>query len=113
MKKSVITLIIAISAVPANLLSWNYFTFKIYHWYKPHTGEVLSEILPNLYFWEIFAFSMIMKLFTGVINQESNTQRILGRLEEKKGDPLKQIFKGLVTPWVVLFFGYILYTIIY
>lgn len=101
-------------------LSWIFFNFKIYGWYKPFVGEY-SELLPDLTFWNIFAISMVITALTGVMqlritdalysfklkHKANNIITILTHVHKtpkiEQEDPIFESVIALLLPWIMLF----------
>ena len=89
----------------------NFLTFKAYHWFKPFTGEYLSEVLPDLSFWQVFAVVIVMRHISGVASSTASLLSAMSRLREEEGDDgavLIQLISKTTMPWIALCILYLI-----
>lgn len=105
--------LLAIIAIPVIFLSWIYYAFKTYGWYKPYTGEYFSNILPDLTFWNMFAISVVFTALLGNMNIKLKLSEIKSNTKDKEQDIGQKIIQAILMPWIALLFSWILYCIIF
>lgn len=111
-----IKFIAIIFAFIASMLSMNFLAFKVYHWFKPFTGEYFSEILPDLSFWQIFALIMVMRYITGVAGSTSAILSSLSRVTKKDSDDtdmMTYLGARVLMPWGALLLTYLIKIIVF
>lgn len=109
-ENSATKLLLSIITAPIILLSWIYFNFKVYQWFKPHTGEYFSNLLPDISFWEMFAVTTVFSILTGLTSIKFTLARVESHIKKKEGE---KIYEAIATPWVTLLIIWIVYSIIF
>lgn len=110
--------LLAIIASPVAFLSWIYFNFKTYSWYKPHTGE-FAEMLPDLTYWNMFAISTVLTALFSSSAYRINVNRTLNLIQKEHLDKqdIEKVYtklgQSLLYPWIGLLVSWLLYVIIF
>lgn len=92
----------------------HFLVFKVYHWFKPYTGEYFSDILPDLSFWQVFALGTVLRYITGLAGSTASIMSTLSRVNKKEeGNLIEYLLTNTLIPWVALLTLYLVKVIVF